>query len=300
MAALVLRELGTLSAELDVFARLGRHPNLTRLIAIVRSGERITCLVTELAPLGSLDGVLKQLEEDGSSASDNVLMESAMQLCDGMMHLAEMKIVHRDFALRNVLVFAFNQSDRYGVRVKVCDYGMAKVGRYVQLTTSSVSDGLPYRWMSPEAIQRHSWSVKSDVWAFGVTMWEMWTHAMIPYTYAQSDEHVGRLVCESGERLPRPDACPEPVFAVMQECWVTLARDRPDFVRLRLRLQDAFRALSSPKTECVICMEAEATAVLVPCGHRCVCAEHAPGLVGGTCPICRGQVRDFLGRVYDP
>ena len=87
-------------------------------------------------------------------------------------------------------------------------------------------------------------------------------------------------------------------LCVPQECWAANARERPDFFRLRLRLQDAFRDLSS-QGECVICLGAPAVAVLIPCGHRCVCPDHARGLVGGACPICRGAVSSFLGRVYD-
>ena len=163
-------EAGSLAAELQVFGRLGRHPNLTRLIAVIFQGERVTHLVAELAPMGSLDGVLCKLEEDGTLATNEVLLECTMQIVCGMAHLAEMGIVHRDLALRNVLCFSFDRENRYEVKAKITDYGMAKEGGYVRLTTSSVGGGLPFRWMSPEAILRHSWSVKSDVWAFGVTM----------------------------------------------------------------------------------------------------------------------------------
>ena len=170
VAVLVLKEAGTLAAELQVFGRLGRHPNLTRLIAVIFQGERVTHFVAELASMGLLDRVLCKLEEDGTPANNEVLLECAMQVCDGMAHLAEMGIVHRDLALRNVLCFSFDRESRYEVRAKITEFRMAEEDGYVRLTTSSVGDGLPFRWMSPEAILRHSWSVKSDVWAFGVTM----------------------------------------------------------------------------------------------------------------------------------
>ena len=86
---------------------------------------------------------------------------------------------------------------------------------------------------------------------------------------------------------------------VPQDCWAANTRDRPDFFRLRLWLQDAFRDLSSLQGECVICLGVPAAAALIRCGHHCVCPEHARGLVGGACPICRGAVTNFLGRVYD-
>ena len=154
VAAFLLREAGTLAAELQVFGRLGRHPNLTRLLAVICSGTRVTHLVAELAPLGSLDRVLLKLEEDGTPATIDVQLECAMQVCDGMTHLAEMQIVHRDLALRNILAFQFHRECRHGVRAKFTDYGTAMEGGYVRLTTISVGGGLPFRWMSPEAILR--------------------------------------------------------------------------------------------------------------------------------------------------
>ena len=109
--------------------------------------------------MGSMNEVLSKLEDDGTPCTNEVLLECAMQVCDGMAHLAEIGIVHRDLALRNVLCFSFDRESRYEVRAKITDFGMAKEGGYVRLTTSSVGGGLPFRWMSPEAILRHSVSV---------------------------------------------------------------------------------------------------------------------------------------------
>ena len=100
-------------------------------------------------------------------------------------------------------------------------------------------------------------------------------------------------ICTAGQLLTRA-VC----VCVPQDCWAANARDRPDFFRLRLWLQDPFLELSSPQGDCVICLGAPAAAALIPCGHRCVCPDHARGLVGGACPICMGVVTDFLG-VYD-
>ena len=87
----------------------------------------------------------------------------------------------------------------------------------------------------------------------------------------------------------------------LQDCWARRPSERPAFTALRLRLQDAFRevAPSSPVAECVVCLERPAVAVLAPCGHRCVCEQHAADLVGGACPMCRAAVESFVSRVYD-
>jgi serine/threonine protein kinase len=171
----------TLGAELKVFKMLGRHANLTRLYAVTCSDlGAVTSLVTEFAELGSLDHVLNNLSEIHESATADVLLTAAMQVLDGMLQLQEHKIVHCDLALRNILVFRFDAPDCDQVHVKITDYGLASAGTYVQVSTSSVGDGVPFRWMPPESILRRQWSEKSDVWAFAVTVWEMFTHGLVP------------------------------------------------------------------------------------------------------------------------
>ena len=87
------------------------------------------------------------------------------------------------------------------MHVKITDYGLAKTGTYVQDPTNSVGDGVPFRWMSPDAILRRRWSEKSDVWAFAVTVWEMFTHALVPYTFISSDSEVGQRVVAGHRRM---------------------------------------------------------------------------------------------------
>ena len=100
----------------------------------------------------------------------HVLLECTMQVNNGMAHLANMGMVHRDLALPNVLCFSFDHKNQYEVKAKLTNSRMAKEGGYVLLTTSSGGGCLQFRWMSPEAILHHLWSVKSYVWAFRLTM----------------------------------------------------------------------------------------------------------------------------------
>ena len=107
--------VSTLAAELEVFRKLGRHPNLTRLLAVTRRDDgAVMSLVTEFAAMGSLDDVLARLEERDERATTDVLLEAAMQTLDGMLQLVEHQIVHRDLALRNLLAFAFDAGDLHG------------------------------------------------------------------------------------------------------------------------------------------------------------------------------------------
>ena len=216
------------------------------MLTVISQGEHMTHLVAELALIGLLSGGLCKLEEDGTLATNDVLLECGMQVCDGMAHPAEMGIRHRELALLDVLCFSFDHESRYKVRAKITDFGMAKEGGYAGLTTSSVGGGLPIRWMSPETFHRHSWSAKSDVWAFGVTMsvlppcspnpfppqlsrselllmmgfahliwWENFTYIMIPYALILSDQEVAQAIV-SGHHLEPPAGCTASIFAVMQ------------------------------------------------------------------------------------
>lgn len=149
---------GSLVPELDVFTKLGRHPNLTRLLAVTRLGSEVVSLVTEFAELGSLDHVLMSLEDADQSASVAVLLAAGLQVIDGMLQLQEHGVIHRDMAIRNVLAFSFDHNDYSKVVVKLTDYGLSTSGTYAGKSTSRLGDGLPFRWMSPEAIQRRKWS----------------------------------------------------------------------------------------------------------------------------------------------
>jgi hypothetical protein len=155
------------------------------------------------------------------------------------------------------------------------------------MSTSSVGDGVPVRWMPPEAILRRRWSEKSDVWAFAVTVWEMFTHGLVPYTFIFSDSEVGQRVA-GGHRLERPmtpTECPPGVFSVMLKCWEEEAEARPTFAELKSIILVEFRV--GRQGECCICLERKLLSdllALVPCGHRCVCADHESHIVGCPCP----------------
>ena len=295
VAVLTIRS-GACDTEAAVFERLGRHPRLTRLLGTSTDPGGRAVLVTEFAALGSLHGVLESLEEQGSEPSDAVLLQCALQVCEGMEQVVESELIHRDLALRNVLVFEFDAENPRKVRVKVTDYGLTREGQYYY----GGKDTVPIRWMPPEALQRRRWSEKSDVWAFGVLMWELWSAALLPFAFVWSDENVGQQVCD-GERLPRPSRCPESVYAVMQKCWAKRPQDRPSFRDLRNDLLElygaAVQAVGAQEGEgearvCVICQDAPAEVALVPCGHQCLCREDAERVA--VCPLCRQPVRERL------
>ena len=294
VAILVLRQGDCdISQEIKVFEILGRHPNLTRLMATTRNAEGSTCLVSEFAPWGSLDNTVGEFVGKGTRLEDTVLLTVAMQVCEGMRALRLHGIVHRDLAARNILVFGFHPSICRSVKVKISDYGLAIKGTYgagyVQWgTSSSIGGGKgPVRWSSPEAIQKGLFGEKSDMFSFGVLLWELWSECNIPFYLINDDAEVARRVCEEREVLSKPANCPDSVFALMQQTWRYAARQRPSFDEVRQELDTCMHMILTQaaqsaaaldnENECVVCMEQDAVSTL-PHSHDVrfqQCALHA-------------------------
>jgi serine/threonine protein kinase len=258
--------------------------------------------------MGSFDNVLTDLTDRGQKATADVLLTATMQVLDAMLQLQEHKMLHRDVALRNLLVFLFDPSNFDQVHVKLTDYGLAVTGSYIRMSTSNVGNGLPIRWMSPEVITHRRWSEKSDLWAFAVTLWEMFTHGGVPYMFIPSDEDVGQRVVQ-GHRLERPLSpaeCPEGIFAVMVKCWQEKPEARPKFAEVKCMIQSEIRKGSwnvegVTERKCCICWESMRVSNLLalsPCGHRCVCANDAKTVVGRACPLCRRTCEKVM-RIFD-
>jgi tRNA A-37 threonylcarbamoyl transferase component Bud32 len=305
VALLVLRHsnqaaLSDMENEIRMFGTLGKHKHLAELLATCTQAQsEDKCMVMEFAPLGSLDHVLTKADEDGVDIGNLVKITVGMQVAEAMAHLHLYKVLHRDVATRNTLAFRFDPQNWKQVLVKVTDYGLSLLAHagftggtsVVEIQTISSNAAGPTRWMAPESIRRRVYSQKSDVWSFGVLLYEVWTLGMIPYHLIADDKEVARVVLQ-GERLPRPDNCSQQLYAIMQDCWKTSSRDRPSMLELQTALQEVFteETLEAAKTECVVCLTAEPVMALMPCGHRCACAQCAPSL--RTCPICRSPVQE--------
>jgi tRNA A-37 threonylcarbamoyl transferase component Bud32 len=305
VALLVLRHsnqatLSDMDNEIRMFGTLGKHKHLAELLATCTHAEsEEKCMVMEFAPLGSLDHVLSKADEDVVDISNLVKITIGMQVAEAMTHLHLYKVVHRDLAPRNILVFRFDPQNWKLVLVKVTDYGLSLLvnkgltggASVVEIQTISSNAAGPTRWMAPESIKRRVYSKKSDVWSFGVVLYEVWTLGMIPYHLIADDKEVARLVTQ-GERLSRPDNCPQKLYAIMQDCWKISPKERPSMPELQTALQEMFteESFEAAKTECVVCLSAEPVMALMPCGHRCACADCAQSL--SLCPICRCPVQE--------
>ena len=299
--------MSAMQEEARIFITLGKHRHLAQLLATSTnpaSGD--VCMLMEFAPQGNLTHVLNKAEEDQVDVSNQVLITTALQVADAMVHLDLHKVIHRDLAARNVLVFDFDYSNFKKVLVKVTDYGLAMLthkgfssgNSIVEVSTHSASLAGPVRWKARESLERHIYSSKSDVWAYGITLWEIMTKACVPYNTITEDREVAKAVL-AGERLPRPDNCPEDVYVVMQNCWCNHPKDRPTMPEIHANLQGIFveaSGTSKGESKCIVCLEASAVVAMMPCGHRCVCERRAKQeLLESTCyansQACRPQGR---------
>ena len=139
----------------------------------------------------------------------------------GMAYLEEHSYIHRDLAARNVLVGEGNVC-------KVADFGLARVA----MVTYNPKDGkFPIRWTAPEGIFRNQFSIKSDVWSFGILMAEVVTKGDEPYKGLGNDIVI--LFLRLGFRMPKPPRCPDTLYNIMLSCWKERPEDRPTFISLQ-------------------------------------------------------------------
>jgi len=200
------------------------HPNIVRFYGIHNAPNGENFLVMEYMSQGSLDEVLR-LEQKQILLEDLLLM--AKDAASGMLYLNEKGIIHRDLSLRNLLV-TFSTKPRTKYIVKIGDFGMARIldkGYY-----QSNSKTIPIRWCSPEVLKYGKFTSASDVWAFGVVLWEIFSYGLVPY-FPMSNAEVFEKV-PKGLRLSIPEKCPEDIYSLMLACWEEEINLRPNFKNL--------------------------------------------------------------------
>ncbi|XP_017087183.2 tyrosine-protein kinase Shark [Drosophila bipectinata] len=205
--------------EASVMMRL-EHKCIVRLIGISK-GDMLM-MVQELAPLGSMLQYL--LDHSADITVNTELKVWASQIACGMHYLESQHFVHRDLAARNILLTSRHQA-------KISDFGMSRSLRPGSTEYQFTQGGRwPIRWYAPESFNLGIFSHASDVWSFGVTIWEMFALGAPPYGEISNVDAI-KLV-DSGERLQQPSLCPAYIYAVMQSCWKERPKDRPTFAYL--------------------------------------------------------------------
>lgn len=230
--------------EIKIMSRL-KDPNIIRLLAVCICSDPL-CMITEYMENGDLNQFLSRHQPEGHLAllsntptvSYSNLRHMAIQIASGMKYLSSLNFVHRDLATRNCLV-----GKNY--TIKIADFGMSRnlySGDYYRIQGRAV---LPIRWMSWESILLGKFTTASDVWAFGVTLWETLTFCKEqPYsqlTDEQVIENTGEFFRDQKRQiyLPQPVLCPDSVYKIMLSCWTRNTKERPSFQEIHKALLDS-------------------------------------------------------------
>ncbi|XP_068163927.1 tyrosine-protein kinase Tec [Antennarius striatus] len=201
------------------------HPKLVQLYGVC-SQQKPIYIVTEFLEHGCLSHFLWQRRGSFSLGS---LLSICLDVGEGMEHLESHGFIHRDLAARNCLV-------HNSLVVKVSDFGMTRYVLDDQYTSSSGSR-FPVKWSPPEVFNFSRYSSKSDVWSFGVLMWEVFSEGRMPFEQNQNHEVVALV--NNGHRLYRPKLTPPTIYDVMSICWHERPDERPSFTQLCQIISDA-------------------------------------------------------------
>ncbi|NXJ85483.1 FAK2 kinase, partial [Trogon melanurus] len=201
------------------------HPHIVKLIGIAE--EEPIWIIMELYPYGELG---QYLEQNKHCLAVPTLILYALQISKALAYLEAINCVHRDIAVRNILVASPEC-------VKLGDFGLSRYIEDEEYYKASISR-LPIKWMSPESINFRRFTTASDVWMFAVCMWEILSYGKQPFFWLENKDVIG--VLERGDRLPKPELCPPVLYTLMTRCWDYDPSERPKFKDLVCSLSDIY------------------------------------------------------------
>ncbi|KAF5275265.1 hypothetical protein FQA39_LY06925 [Lamprigera yunnana] len=257
-------EMKQFEREIEIMKSVGTHPHLVSLLGCCSKLDYMgPFLVVEYCAKGNLQTYLRAVWErlEGQptdlryvntpciSENDNVgnyfsnkvyvlsddiilkpgdLLSFARQITMGMEYLSNLKVVHRDLAARNVLICENGT-------VKVADFGLSRDVYQDNIYLKTGTGKLPVKWMALESLSHQQYTTQSDVWSFGVVLWEIVSLGANPYATLSAGDILS--VLKSGYRMECPKNCSQELYSIMQVCWKEIPTDRPNFNQLRLMLE---------------------------------------------------------------
>ncbi|XP_028314267.1 fibroblast growth factor receptor 1-A isoform X3 [Gouania willdenowi] len=237
------KDLSDLISEMEMMKIIGKHKNIINLLGACTQDGPLYVIV-EYASKGNLREYLRARRPPGmeycynpdqvpvENMSTKDLVSCAYQVARGMEYLASKKCIHRDLAARNVLVTDDNV-------MKIADFGLARDIHHIDYYKKTTNGRLPVKWMAPEALFDRIYTHQSDVWSFGVLLWEIFTLGGSPYPGVPVEELFKLL--KEGHRMDKPTTCTPELYMMMRDCWHAVPTHRPTFKQL---VEDLDRSLA--------------------------------------------------------
>lgn len=228
------REMADLVSEMEVMKLIGKHINIINLLGCCTQNGPLYVIV-EYAPNGNLRDFLRSHRPSSGyeraigtnlkpkTLNQMDLVSFAYQIARGMDYLASKKCIHRDLAARNVLV----TEDHI---MKIADFGLARDIHNIDYYKKTTDGRLPVKWMAPEALFDRVYTPQSDVWSYGILLWEIMTLGGTPYPSIPIEKLFQLL--KDGHRMEKPVHCSLEVYMIMRECWQASPNHRPTFNEL--------------------------------------------------------------------
>ncbi|XP_034068458.1 fibroblast growth factor receptor 1-A isoform X3 [Gymnodraco acuticeps] len=237
------KDLSDLISEMEMMKIIGKHKNIINLLGACTQDGPLYVIV-EYASKGNLREYLRARRPPGMEYCYNPdqvpvenmaikdLVSCAYQVARGMEYLSSKKCIHRDLAARNVLVTEDSV-------MKIADFGLARDIHHIDYYKKTTNGRLPVKWMAPEALFDRIYTNQSDVWSFGVLLWEIFTLGGSPYPGVPVEELFKLL--KDGHRMDQPSTCTHEMYMMMRDCWNAVPSHRPTFKQL---VEDLDRCLA--------------------------------------------------------
>lgn len=215
--------------EVDVLGALD-NPHIVKLHGFTKKPDIM--MIMEYVENGSLKNYLDQTRTSGGRVPESRLIAIVIDIVKGMEYLSEVKVLHCDLAARNILLTK-------DYMAKIADFGLSKLMTGDKdYYTRKGQDFIPLMWCAPEVIDKTKYSSKTDVWSFGVVLWECFSQGQTPKIFDVGDKELRKVTyyyLEKGGRLTKPSGCHDEVYDLMQKCWEWEADKRPPFNQIFVR-----------------------------------------------------------------